>query len=52
MYLHYSIRTWLHYIEERTKAGVQKEHRLIAGACQMILCEHFPQTYEAFFGSR
>lgn len=52
MYLHFSIRTWLHYIHERTQEGVQKEHRLIAGACQMILCEHFPMTYEAFFGSR
>jgi thymidylate synthase (FAD) len=52
MYLHYSIRTWLHYIEERTKEGVQKEHRIIAGKCQMILCEQFPMTYEAFFGSK
>lgn len=49
MYLHFSIRTWLHYIAERTQPGVQKEHRIIAGNCQMILCEHFPQTYEAFF---
>lgn len=52
MFLHFSIRTWLHYIDERTKDGVQKEHRLIAGGCQQILCEHFPMTYEAFFGSR
>lgn len=49
MYLHFSIRTWLHYIHERTQEGVQKEHRIIAAGCQMILCEHFPMTYEAFF---
>src|SRR3546814_4512462 len=27
LYLHFSIRTWIHYIEERTKVGVQREHR-------------------------
>ena len=50
MYLHYSIRTWLHYIEEREKDGVQKEHRIIANRCRDILWQHFPQTTEAFFG--
>jgi len=50
MYLHFSIRTWLHYIDERTKPGVQKEHRIIAAGCQQILCEKFPMTYDAFFG--
>lgn len=49
MYLHYSIRTWLHYIRERTQEGVQKEHRIIAQQCATILAEHFPMTYEAFF---
>lgn len=52
MYLHFSIRTWLHYINERIRAGVQKEHRLIAEHCQDILRVHFPTTAEAFFGSR
>jgi thymidylate synthase (FAD) len=49
MYLHYSIRTWLHYIHERTQAGVQKEHRIIAEQCRDILDEHFPMTCAAFF---
>lgn len=52
MYLHFSIRTWLHYIHERTQAGVQKEHRIIAEQCRDILAEHFPQTYEAFFAEK
>lgn len=50
MYLHFSIRTWLHYIEERCKDGVQKEHRIIAEKCLDILKEHFPMTATAFFG--
>lgn len=52
MYLHFSIRTWLHYIDERTKEGVQREHRIVATDCAMILSDHFPMTYEAFFGDR
>lgn len=51
MYLHFSIRTWLHYIDERTKPGVQKEHRIIAQGCEHILRSHFPMTAEAFFGN-
>lgn len=50
MYLHFSIRTWLHYIDERVKPGVQKEHRIIAEKCLDVLREHFPMTAEAFFG--
>lgn len=49
MYLHFSIRTWLHYIRERTQSGVQKEHRILAEGCQAILRERFPMTHEAFF---
>lgn len=49
MYLHFSIRTWLHYIRERTAEGVQAEHRYIAALCQQELEKHFPNTYEAFF---
>lgn len=49
MYLHYSIRTWIHYIAERTKNGVQKEHRVIALQCKDILRDHFPMTCDAAF---
>lgn len=48
MYLHFSIRTWLHYLNERTKAGVQKEHRLIAVKIEEELGELFPDTFKAF----
>lgn len=49
MYLHFSVRTWMHYIAERIQDGVQKEHRIVALECKGILEEHFPLSYEAFF---
>lgn len=48
MYLHFSLRTWLHYIAERTKEGVQKEHRILAEQCAEIIKEQFPDTWNAF----
>lgn len=50
MYLHFSVRTWLHYIKERIEVGVQAEHRHIAEQCGRQLVEHFPDTAQAFFG--
>lgn len=50
MYLHFSIRTWLHYIKERTAEGVQAEHRFIAQGCKLMLEGEFPDTAAAFFG--
>lgn len=50
MYLHFSIRTWLHYIKERTEEGVQAEHRFIAQGCKLMLEGEFPDTFAAFFG--
>jgi len=52
LYLHFSIRTWLHYIKERTEEGVQAEHRYIANLCKLHLLEHFPDTASAFFGEQ
>jgi thymidylate synthase (FAD) len=48
MYFHGSLRTWMHYVGERTKAGVQKEHRFIAQECEKVLTEHFPNSMIAF----
>lgn len=50
MYLHFSVRTWLHYIAERTAEGVQAEHRYIANLCKDVLEGNFPNTAKAFFG--
>jgi thymidylate synthase (FAD) len=42
MYMAGTIRSWMHYCEERTKPGVQREHRLIAEKCMHILLREFP----------
>lgn len=47
LYLHFSIRTWIHYIEERTKTGVQREHRWLAYQCRNIFVQQLPETAKA-----
>lgn len=47
LYLHFSIRTWIHYIRERTAPGVQREHRWIALQCERILLDEYPMVGEA-----
>jgi thymidylate synthase (FAD) len=47
MYLHFSIRTWIHYIQDRTAAGVQREHRWLAYQCRNIFAEQLPMVAAA-----
>lgn len=42
MYMAGSIRSWLHYIELRTKPDTQEEHRAIAEWCQSIMVDNLP----------
>lgn len=42
MYMAGTIRSWIHYCQLRTAAGVQKEHREIALFCREILYSQFP----------
>lgn len=37
-----TLRSWIHYIEVRTKNGTQKEHELIAKECAKVIAEVFP----------
>jgi thymidylate synthase (FAD) len=47
LYMTGSIRSWIHYLDLRTKSDTQKEHRDIALAIQSVLKEQFPNTSEA-----
>lgn len=47
MYLHFSVRTWIHYIQDRTDVGVQREHRWIALQCRNIFREQLPMVAAA-----
>lgn len=42
LYMAGTIRSWIHYVQLRTHAGTQKEHREIAEGCKRILLEQFP----------
>ena len=49
MYMHGTLRSWLHYIEVRTDPGTQLEHRQIALQCKDIFSQCFPVIAEAAF---
>lgn len=52
MYINSNLRGWIHYLAERTKPGVQKEHREIALAVEPIFAEHFPLVWAAVLAYR
>lgn len=47
LYMNGTVRSWLHYLELRTKEDTQKEHRDIALEIQKIFKKHFPSVSEA-----
>ena len=47
LYMSGSIRSWIHYIQLRTEAGTQLEHRNIANQIEEILAINFPTIAEA-----
>ena len=49
LYMHGTLRSWIHYINVRTDSGTQLEHRLIAEDCKQIFIEQFPTIGEAAF---
>jgi len=46
LYVAGTIRSWIHYVQIRTEAGTQKEHRDIANECKEILLREFPSLSE------
>ena len=47
MYMTGTLRSWIHYIQLRTEAGTQLEHRALASAIQDVFCKEFPIISEA-----
>ena len=47
LYMKGSLRTWICYINVRTEASTQLEHRVLASAAQDIFCEKFPIVSKA-----
>ena len=50
LYMNGTLRSWVHYLEQRCDEHTQKEHRAIACGIRDILKHEFPTVYEAVFG--
>ena len=42
LYMNGTVRSWIHYINLRTKEGTQLEHKILAEGCKQIFCEQLP----------
>ena len=51
LYMNGTIRSWIHYLQVRTSAGTQLEHRNLALQIQCIFAEQLPTIAEAAFHS-
>jgi thymidylate synthase (FAD) len=49
LYMKGNIRSWIHYLQLRTKGDTQKEHRLIAEEIKKIFINEFPIISNAIF---
>ena len=47
LYMHGTIRSWIHYIEIRTDPSTQKEHREIARMCASEVGKYFPAMFHS-----
>jgi len=47
LYMNGTVRSWIHYLEQRLDNHAQKEHRLIAEEIQGIFKEQYPKTSQA-----
>ena len=50
LYMHGTLRSWIHYIQLRIDNGTQLEHREIAEECKRVFAECFPAIAQAAFG--
>jgi thymidylate synthase (FAD) len=49
LYMHGTLRSWLHYLQVRCAPETQLEHRLVADGCLEIFAQQFPVIAEAAF---
>lgn len=51
IYMHGTIRSWVHYIQLRTGIETQLEHREVAQECKRIFAQQLPVIAEAAFNN-
>lgn len=49
LYMHGTLRSWIHYLQVRCSPETQLEHREIAEGCKAIFAEQFPVIASAVF---
>ena len=49
LYMHGTLRSWLHYVDLRCANGTQYEHKLIADQAKELIALHFPQCYAGLY---
>ena len=49
LYMHGTLRSWLHYCNLRCANGTQLEHKQIADQCKELIAIHFPQVFTAMW---
>lgn len=49
LYMHGTLRSWIHYLQVRCSLETQLEHREIAEGCKAIFAEQFPVIAAAVF---
>ena len=49
MYMHGTLRSWIHYCNLRCGNGTQQEHKQIADQCKDLILDLYPNVYEAAF---
>jgi thymidylate synthase (FAD) len=47
LYMHGTVRSWIHYINLRDKPDTQKEHRDVAEGAKALFIPHFPDCSKA-----
>jgi len=47
LYMTGTVRSWIHYLDQRLDAHAQKEHRLVAREVAKVFSEHFPSIAQA-----
>jgi thymidylate synthase (FAD) len=51
LFMHGSLRSWIHYLEVRCDPATQLEHRQIADGIRAIFSAEFPTISEALYGA-
>ena len=51
LYMHGTLRSWIHYCDLRCGNGTQKEHKKIADDVKLLVKHSYPHVYSAMWGN-